>query len=129
MAYVQPEITPFNCFNANDIFIIELIGGISSDKFSEYEFRAYGNQVKTQSKTQIINITKGVEDYINDNPNVVTQGNTVMVYYNYNYYLILPKNYCTNGFNWQIEITFFGNNALQCSVSSSFGCYSGSWHG
>ena len=124
MAYVKPTITPFNCFDANDAFIIELVGNISSDRFTEYGLAAWGNKLKKQLKTQIINSSISAKDYMDSHPDIISQANTVMVYYNYNYYLILPKNYCVNGFNWQMEISFYAANTVYYSVLTSFGCYS-----
>ena len=124
MAYLRPTITPFSCFDANDVFIIELVGSVSSDKFATYEIKAYGNINKTQVRNQIVNSSEDANAYIDKHPDIVSQASAVMIYYNYNYYLILPKNYCTNGFNWQMEIIFYTSTSSKFNISTSFSCYS-----
>lgn len=132
MAYIQPIITPFKVFDANNAFIIELVGGINADKFmiytsiiTDYYNGEYCGQ-KIHNRDNIIDSVDSAEDYIN-NLNMTTQSTPTMIYYNYNYYLILPKNYCINGHKYQINIIFFTDENANMSIYALdhlFSCYS-----
>ena len=118
-----PILSPFSVFDANENYAIEFFGDLSSDVFNIF-FSVFintdiGEEILTEDNIKIID--EDINDYISNYTN-----NTIsMVYYGYNYYLIIPQRTLRNGNSYTLQLQFLDkdNNIYNLDIMS-FKCYS-----
>jgi hypothetical protein len=126
MAYITPTISSFSTFDAQEVYIIEFVGDVLSGQYDSWNWTlrdiTNSNMIEWAKKTIEI-IDESLEDYIQNKISNITEPK--MIYYNYNYYLIINSNFFQNGCSYSSQIIFYDlKNVAYATTFTTFKCYS-----